>query len=60
MKKIILFPKTDTVTLCLPEQWVGVSLICTLTPVFDKQINFDEVNIETARMRNLSIKKKIK
>ena len=30
MKKLILNPAKDTVTLCLPEDWVGKKVICLL------------------------------
>jgi len=30
MKKLILNPAKDTVTLCLPEDWVGKTVICLL------------------------------
>lgn len=30
MKKLILLPKTDTVTICLPSDWVGRPIICIL------------------------------
>jgi predicted nucleotide-binding protein (sugar kinase/HSP70/actin superfamily) len=30
MKKLLFIPTTDTVTLCLPREWVGKSIICTL------------------------------
>jgi hypothetical protein len=30
MRKILITPTTDTVTLCLPREWVGKSIICTL------------------------------
>ena len=50
MKKILLLPKTDTVTLCLPEQWVGVPVICKLLPVFEQNINFDDVETEAERV----------
>jgi hypothetical protein len=33
MKKIIITPKTDTVTLCIPEEWVGKAVVCKLSPL---------------------------
>jgi len=30
MKKLILHPKTDTVTICLPKEWVGIPIECKL------------------------------
>lgn len=30
MKKLILFPQKDTVTICLPPDWVGKPLECIL------------------------------
>jgi hypothetical protein len=50
MKKILLLPKTDTVLICLPEQWVGVPVICRLEPVLATHINFEEVETEAERM----------
>lgn len=49
MKKIILLPNTDTVTLCLPEQWVGVPVMCKLTPLLNQNINLDEIDIEAEK-----------
>ncbi|MCL2290467.1 MAG: hypothetical protein FWC34_07175 [Bacteroidetes bacterium] len=46
MKKIVLLPKTDTVILCLPEQWIGIPIICKLTPMSGHFINNDEPEIE--------------
>ena len=60
MKKIILFPKTDTVTLCLPEQWIGVPVICKLMPVFEQNINFDDVEIEAEKVIGFLNKKRRK
>ena len=30
MKKLILNPSKDTVTICLPSEWVGKPLVCIL------------------------------
>lgn len=30
MKKLLLLPKTDTITICLPRDWVGHPIICIL------------------------------
>ena len=30
MKRLTLVPKTDTVTICLPQEWVGKVINCTL------------------------------
>lgn len=30
MKKLILTPQKDTLTLCLPQEWVGKPLMCIL------------------------------
>ena len=30
MKKLILTPQKDTVTLCLPQEWVGKPIVCVL------------------------------
>ena len=30
MKKLTLVPKTDTVTICLPPDWVDKVIVCTL------------------------------
>ena len=31
MKKLFITPQKDTVTLCLPLEWVGKPLVCILT-----------------------------
>lgn len=30
MKKLILTPQKDTMTICLPQDWVGKPLVCIL------------------------------
>ena len=30
MKKLIMTPKKDTMTICLPQEWVGKPLVCIL------------------------------
>ena len=30
MKKLTLVPKTDTLTICLPPDWVDKVIVCTL------------------------------
>jgi len=50
MKKIILLPKTDTVILCLPEEWVGVPIICKLEPLKTSFRNSAEMEMEQERM----------
>ena len=36
MKKLILTPQKDTVTLCLPQEWVGKPLVCVLRHLDEK------------------------
>jgi hypothetical protein len=50
MKKIILLPKTDTVTLCLPEEWVGVPVICKFQPINTSFLNGDEMETELEKI----------
>jgi hypothetical protein len=49
MKKIVLLPKTDTVILCLPEQWIGVPVICKLTPMNNHFMNREDIETEATR-----------
>lgn len=49
MKKIILLPKTDTVILCLPAEWVGVPIICKLEPIKTPFMNSDEIEMEVEK-----------
>ena len=35
MRKMILTPKKDTITLCLPPEWVGKPLVCILETPYD-------------------------
>jgi len=61
MKTIVLLPKTDTVILCLPEQWVGMPVVCKLTPMSDRFMNNDEIEMEmekTMIFRNKKRRKK--
>ncbi|HPS70797.1 MAG TPA: hypothetical protein PLM70_00930 [Bacteroidales bacterium] len=48
MKKLILLPKTDTVTICLPPEWVGHPIICILkakdTVVYEQDVQEMAVN----------------
>lgn len=30
MKKLVLIPSTDTITICLPRDWVGKTIICSI------------------------------
>ena len=60
MKKIVLLPKTDTVTLCLPEEWVGVPVICKLEPIKNSFMNNNEMIIETERIITVRHKKRRK
>jgi len=46
MKKIILLPKSDTVTLCLPKEWIGIPLMCTFTPLSEELLNNNEQDIK--------------
>jgi len=48
MKKLLITPTTDTVTLCLPREWVGKSIICTLREEHIDQlvVTVAEPNIE--------------
>lgn len=48
MKKLVLVPKTDTVTICLPPEWVGHPIICILkakdTVVYEQNVQEMAVN----------------
>ena len=37
MKKIIITPVRDTVTICLPQDWVGKTVICLLKSPYEKE-----------------------
>ncbi len=37
MKKMILTPKKDTITICLPPEWVGKPLVCILKAPYDME-----------------------
>ena len=39
MKKLILNPKQDTVTICLPENWVGKPVICFLKDPAEEEMD---------------------
>ena len=36
MKKLFITPQKDTVTLCLPQEWVGKPLVCLLQQPHEK------------------------
>ena len=48
MKKLILLPKTDTVIICLPDEWIGIPIICKLEPVKTSVI-INEMKIENEK-----------
>ena len=60
MKTIVLLPKTDTVILCLPEQWVGTPVVCKLTPMHNRFMNNDEIEMEMEKTRSFRNKKRKK
>lgn len=35
MRKMILTPRKDTITLCLPPEWVGRPVVCILETPYD-------------------------
>ncbi len=37
LKKLILNPQRDTITICLPPEWVGKPLTCILKSSYDMQ-----------------------
>ena len=38
MKRLTLVPKTDTITICLPSEWVGKVINCTLRNTDEEEI----------------------
>lgn len=36
MKKMIITPKKDTITICLPPEWVGKPLVCILETPYEQ------------------------
>ena len=38
MKRLTLVPKTDTITICLPPEWVGKVINCTLHNTDEEEI----------------------
>ncbi|MBO2525487.1 MAG: hypothetical protein IKP54_02010 [Bacteroidales bacterium] len=38
MKRLTLVPKTDTITICLPAEWVGKVINCTLQNTEEEEI----------------------
>lgn len=50
MKKLKLLPKTDTVTICLPREWVGCAITCTLS-VQKEKVHCLRVQEEAIRYR---------
>lgn len=37
-KKLILIPKQDFILICLPPEWVGKPLACTLAPMVEREM----------------------
>lgn len=50
MKKLIITPQKDTVTLCLPQEWVGKPLLCILERPDEKEA-FPEDSEYVSEMR---------
>ena len=64
MKKLILTPQKDTVTLCLPQEWVGKPLVCVLRHPDEKgtyptesefvaEVREDHIGYEVSRYRQI-------
>ena len=47
MKKMFITPQKDTVTLCLPSEWVGKPLVCTLSHPDEKSAYPDDSEFVT-------------
>mgnify|MGYP006988834801 CR=1 FL=1 len=60
MKKIIISPMKDTVTLCLPQNWIGRTVICTLREPGDEAVEVmgmaseDSIFYQAERYRKLA------
>lgn len=37
MKKLIITPQKDTITICLPPEWVGQPIVCILEKPYDNE-----------------------
>jgi len=48
MQRLVLLPKTDTITICLPPEWVGHPIICLLkatdTVIYGEEIQENAIN----------------
>jgi hypothetical protein len=48
MKRLVLLPKTDTITICLPTEWVGHPIICFLKAsesiIYEEETQEDAIN----------------
>lgn len=55
MKKMIITPKKDSITICLPPDWVGKPLVCMLETPYEQneemvsQVNEDAVGYGAER-----------
>ena len=61
MKKMIFTPKRDSITICLPPEWVGKPLICILKDPSDttdeeivSEVSENALCYQTARYRRKS------
>ena len=63
MKKLILSPKKDTITLCLPSDWVGKTVVCLLKEPFEAetemvgQVSEEAILYRADRYRKISQRK---
>ncbi len=44
MKKMILTPKNDSITICLPSEWVGKPMVCILKSPYEMEEDGDMVS----------------
>lgn len=54
-KKLILTPKRDSILICLPPEWVGKPLVCTLASMEEdemvSQVSEGAIQYQAARFR---------
>lgn len=68
MKKMILTPKKDTITFCLPDDWVGKPMVCILKSPYEcdededvvSYVSEDAMCYSVGRFRKPKVRRKLR
>lgn len=60
MKKLSLIPKRDTITICLPPDWVGKKITCFLSSAAETDVKETRILMAAERTAKYNAKQKNK